>query len=57
MEKYACSVDEGVLLKFKLQKGKEIDALVLSQIQYHDEIQKALFYCIRPFILSDEIRS
>ena len=40
-EKYACSVDEGVLLKFKLQKGKEIDALVLSQIQYHDEIQKA----------------
>ena len=40
-EKYAFSVDEEVLLKFQLKKGKEIDSLVLSQIQFHDEIQKA----------------
>ena len=35
-EKYAFSVDEAVLLKFQLQKGKEIDSFVLSQIQFQD---------------------
>lgn len=39
-EKYAFSVDEEVLLKFQLKKGKEIDSLLLSQIQFQDEIQK-----------------
>jgi len=40
-EKYSFSVDEDVLLKFQLKKGKEIDALLLSQIQFHDDIQKS----------------
>lgn len=40
-EKYAFSVDEDVLLKFELRKGMEIDSLLISQIQYQDDIQKA----------------
>lgn len=40
-EKYAFSVDEEVLIKFELKKGKEIDSLLLSQIQFQDEIQKS----------------
>ena len=40
-EKYAFSVDEDVLLKFELKKGKEIDSFLISQIQYQDDIQKA----------------
>jgi regulatory protein len=40
-EKYSFSVDEEVLIKFQLKKGKEIDSLVLSQIQFQDEIQKS----------------
>jgi regulatory protein len=40
-EKYAFSVDEEVLLKFQLKKGMELDDLLLAEIQFHDEIQKA----------------
>ncbi|MEF2096891.1 recombination regulator RecX [Bacillus sp. CFBP9009] len=40
-EKYAFSVDEEVLLKFHLKKGMELDDLLLAEIQFHDEIQKA----------------
>lgn len=40
-EKYAFSVDEEVLLKFNLKKGTELTDLLLSEIQFHDEIQKA----------------
>ncbi|WP_335872479.1 recombination regulator RecX [Bacillus sp. 2205SS5-2] len=40
-EKYAFSVDERVLISFNLQKGLEIDALMMSQIQYEDDIKKA----------------
>lgn len=40
-EQYAFSVDEDVLLKFELRKGKEVDSFLISQIQYQDEIQKA----------------
>ncbi|MCM3676806.1 recombination regulator RecX [Peribacillus simplex] len=40
-EKYAFSVDEEVLLKFHLKKGSELDDLLLAEIQFHDEIQKA----------------
>ena len=54
-EKYAFSVDEAVLLKFQLQKGKEIDSFVLSQIQFQDEIQKA--YSLALGYLSYRMRS
>ncbi|MEY9865327.1 hypothetical protein ABIE66_000706 [Peribacillus sp. B2I2] len=40
-EKYAFSVDEEVLLKFQLKKGTSLDDLLLAEIQFHDEIQKA----------------
>ncbi|AOH53425.1 recombination regulator RecX [Peribacillus muralis] len=40
-EKYAFSVDEEVLLKYQLKKGTELDDLLLAEIQFHDEIQKA----------------
>ncbi|WP_324611560.1 recombination regulator RecX [Bacillus massiliglaciei] len=40
-DQYAFSVDEEILLKYELKKGKEVDSLLLSQIQYVDEIQKA----------------
>ena len=40
-EKYAFSIDEGVLVKFQLRKGMEIDEFFLTEIQYEDEIRKA----------------
>lgn len=40
-EKYAFSVDEEVLLKFQLKKGTVLDDLLLAEVQFHDEIQKA----------------
>lgn len=40
-ESYAFSVAEDVLLKFELKKGKELDSLLLSQIRFQDDIQKA----------------
>ena len=40
-EKYAFSVDEGVLIKFQLRKGMELDEFFLSEVQYEDGIRKA----------------
>ncbi|MEI5908553.1 recombination regulator RecX [Bacillus spongiae] len=39
--KYAFSVDENVLISFNLKKGLEIDELLLNEIQFEDDIQKA----------------
>lgn len=41
-EQFAFSVDADVLIKFNLKKGLEIDDLTLSEIEYSDEISKAL---------------
>ncbi|MFK4998265.1 hypothetical protein ACI2OX_15865 [Bacillus sp. N9] len=41
-EKFAFGVDEDVLIRFQLRKGKELTELEISQIQYEDEIRKAL---------------
>lgn len=38
---YAFSVDESVLVKYELRKGKEIDELDLAEIHYEDDIRKA----------------
>ncbi|MEK3887628.1 recombination regulator RecX [Bacillus sp. FSL K6-3431] len=40
-EKFAFGVDEEVLMRFQLQKGKELTELEITQIQYEDEIRKA----------------
>ncbi|MCP3739652.1 recombination regulator RecX [Rossellomorea sp. BNER] len=37
---YAFSVDEEVLARYGLLKGKEIDDLLLAEIQYEDDIRK-----------------
>ncbi|MCA1055620.1 recombination regulator RecX [Rossellomorea aquimaris] len=39
---YAFSVDEGVLAKFGLRKGLEVDELAISEMQYEDDVKKAL---------------
>ncbi|WP_273129242.1 recombination regulator RecX [Bacillus weihaiensis] len=40
-EKYAFSVDQDILIKYNLQKGKELDDLEIMDIQYGDLIKKA----------------
>jgi regulatory protein len=40
-EEYAFSVDEDVLIKFRLGKGMELDEFSLSEISFQDDIQKA----------------
>lgn len=40
-EKYAFSVDQDILIKFNLQKGKELDNFDIVEIQYGDDIKKA----------------
>lgn len=40
--KYAFSVDEVVLAKFGLRKGLEVDELEISEVQYDDDVKKAL---------------
>ena len=54
-EKYAFSVDEEVLLRFDLKKGKELDEFDLADIQTHDEIQKAFTQALN--YLSHRMRS
>ncbi|RFU62990.1 recombination regulator RecX [Peribacillus glennii] len=54
-EEYAFSVDEEVLLKFQLKKGKDIDDFDLADIQYHDDIQKAFTLALN--FLSYRMRS
>jgi regulatory protein len=54
-EQYAFSVDEEVLIKFDLKKGKEIDEFDRANIQDQDEIQKAFTMAIH--FLSYRMRS
>ncbi|UII57824.1 recombination regulator RecX [Cytobacillus spongiae] len=54
-EKYSFSVDEDTLIKFHLKKGKEIDELLLSEIGFQDDIQKA--YNLSIHYLSRRMRS
>ncbi|WP_428909533.1 recombination regulator RecX [Niallia sp. Krafla_26] len=60
-EKYAFSVDEGVLVKFQLRKGMELDDFFLTEIQYEDGIRKAynraVKYLSRMMRTEHEIRS
>lgn len=54
-DKYAFSVDEEVLIKFDLKKGKELDEFDLADIQMHDDIQKAFTQSLH--YLSHRMRS
>ncbi|MRX73901.1 recombination regulator RecX [Bacillus lacus] len=40
-EEYAFSVDQDVLIRFGLRKGKELDELDIAEIQYGDDVKKA----------------
>lgn len=40
-EKYAFSVDEAVLIKYQLTKGKVIEAFTIDEIVFDDEVRKA----------------
>lgn len=40
-EKFAFSVDQDVLIRFNLKKGKELDEFDIIEIQYGDEVKKA----------------
>lgn len=40
-EKYAFSVDEAVLIKYQLSKGKVIEAFTIDEIVFDDEVRKA----------------
>lgn len=40
-EEFAFSVDEAVLIKFQLKKGKELDDFVLTEITFEDNMRKA----------------
>lgn len=40
-EEYAFSVDEDVLIKYRLTKGMRLDELLLTEINFYDEIRKA----------------
>ena len=40
-EKYAFSVDQDILIRFNLIKGKELDEFDIVEIQYGDQVKKA----------------
>ncbi|HSP21413.1 MAG TPA: recombination regulator RecX [Planococcus sp. (in: firmicutes)] len=40
-EKFAFSVDEAVLIRYQLTKGKEVDQWTLEEINFEDEVRKA----------------
>lgn len=40
-EKYAFSLDEAVLIKYQLSKGKVIEEFTLDEIVFDDEVRKA----------------
>ena len=40
-EKYAFSVDEAVLIKYQLMKGKVLEAFTIDEIIFDDEVRKA----------------
>jgi regulatory protein len=46
-EKYAFSVDEEVLIRFQLTKGKEMNEMDLSEVQFSDDIRKAVQLAIQ----------
>lgn len=54
-ECFACSVHEDVLIKYRLMKGIEIDAVKLQRILHEEEIQRAYLDSIR--LLSSRLRS
>lgn len=54
-EHYAFSVDEDVLTRFQLRKGKELTELDLTEIYYEDEIRKGVNSAIQ--YLSFRMRS
>lgn len=54
-EQFAFGVDEEVLIRFQLGKGKELTEFDITQIQYEDEIRKALNTAIH--FLSFRMRS
>ncbi|WP_461610550.1 recombination regulator RecX [Cytobacillus kochii] len=54
-ETYAFSVDEDVLIKYNMKKGKEIDSFLIGEIQFQDEIRKAYNTAIH--YLSSRMRS
>lgn len=46
-EEYAFSVDETILIKYQLQKGMELDSLLINEIQYNDEIRKGYHRAVK----------
>lgn len=54
-EKYAFSVDEDVIIKYQMKKGKELDSLLIGEIQFQDEVRKAYNTAIH--YLSSRMRS
>ncbi|WP_071396109.1 recombination regulator RecX [Bacillus tuaregi] len=60
-EKYAFSVDEGVLVKYQLKKGMELDDFLITEIHYDDDIRKAynraLQYLTRRIRSESEVRT
>ncbi|MDE3838014.1 recombination regulator RecX [Bacillus methanolicus] len=54
-EEYVFSVDEDTLIKFKLKKGLEVDPLLLTEIQYQDEIRKGYHLAVN--FLAKRMRS
>ena len=60
-EKFAFSVDEDVLIKYKLKKGMELDEFSVLEIHYQDDIRKAynlaVSYLARRMRSEQEIRA
>jgi regulatory protein len=54
-EEFAFSVDQDVLIKFQLKKGKELDELDIQQILYEDDVKKAYNTALR--FLAHRMRS
>ncbi len=54
-EKYAFSIDEAVLIKYQLTKGKVIEAFTIDEIVFDDEVRKAYNKAIQ--FLSFRMRS
>ena len=40
-DKYAFSVDEAVLIRYQLTKGKELDQWTIEEVNFEDEVRKA----------------
>lgn len=46
-DEYTFSVDEDVLVKFRLRKGMELDDLLLEEINHYDEVSRANQLAVR----------